>query len=295
VLINQAYRYNTFLGEIVLGMRSDGGGGYEVAARAGKYIPVTTAITPDPEITAIVQPYEAFLTTYKNTILGQTIVPLDALNAFTEETNAANLQADASKWKLEDELAVDIDFHLSGAMTNGRVAGTATPSTPYTLTVGDMFTLMPYENSLLVMEINGEQLKDILERGYRNYWYYKNVANYGCYSHYTTCMLDVSAGAVITYTDDPITYTVGVDHVAGMSVNGVPIVFDNAHTYTVSTVNYLAAGSCNFNDGGVTLWPLDQITHDTQYYVRDVVIEYIPTLTQPINPQIEGRLQFIAP
>jgi len=296
VLINQAYRYNSYLGEVVLGMRPDGMGGYEVAARAGKYIAVTTAITPDPVVKAIVQPYEDFLTVYKSTILGTTIVPLDALNAFTEETNAANLQADASKWKLESELpAVDIDFHLSGAMTNGKVAGTATLSTPYTLTVGDMFTLMPYENSLLVMNINGEQLKAILERGYRNYWYYKYVPNHGGYSYYTTCMLDVSAGTVITYTDDPVTYTVGVDHIAGMSVNGVPIDFTAATTYTVSTVNYLAAGSCNFNDGGVTLWPLDQTIADTQYYVRDVVIEYIPTLTQPINPQVEGRLQFVAP
>ncbi len=295
VIINQAYRYNTYLGEVVLGMRSDGMGGYEVAARAGKYIAVTTGVTPDPAVKAIVDPYEAFLTTYKSKILGQTIVPLDALNAYTAETNAANLQADASKWKLETALAMDIDFHLSGAMTNGKVAGTATPSTPYTLTVGDMFTLMPYENSLLVMNINGEQLKAILERGYRNYWYYKYVPNHGGYSYYTTCMLDVSAGAVITYTDDPLTYTVGVDHIAGMSVNGVPIDFTAATTYTVSTVNYLAAGSCNFNNGGVSLWPLDQIVHDTQYYVRDVVIEYIPTLAQPINPQIEGRLRFLPP
>ena len=62
------------------------------------------------------------------------------------------------------------------------------------MTVNDMFTLMPYENSLVVMDINGAQLKAILERGFRNYWYYKNVRKPGGYSYYTTCMLDVSAG-----------------------------------------------------------------------------------------------------
>jgi len=108
-------------------------------------------------------------------------------------------------------------------------------------------------------------------------------------------MLDVSAGGIITYTDPGASTTPNGNNVAAMSVNGEPVVFDNAHTYTVSTVNYLAAGSCNFNDGGVTLWPLNQTVADTQYYVRDVVIEYIPTLAQPINPQIEGRLRFIAP
>jgi len=152
---------------------------------------------------------------------------------------------------------------------------------------------MPYENSLLVMQINGEQLKAILERGYRNYWYYKYTPNYGGYSHYTTYMLDVNAGAVITYTDPGASTPPNGNNVVAMTFNnGTPVVFDAAHTYTVSTVNYLAAGSCNFNDGGVTLWPLDQILYDTQYYVRDVVIEYIPTLPQPIAPAIEGRLVF---
>ena len=62
--------------------------------------------------------------------------------------------------------------------------------------------------------------------------------------------------------------------------------------YQVSTVNYLAAGSCNFNDGGVSLWPLDQIVNDTQFYVRDAVIDYI-TAMGTVSPAIEGRLAFV--
>jgi hypothetical protein len=58
-------------------------------------------------------------------------------------------------------------------------------------------------------------------------------------------------------------------------------------------VNYLAAGSCNFNNGGVSLWPLNQLVADTQYYVRDAVIEYIAAQPGPIAPAVEGRLQFI--
>jgi hypothetical protein len=61
----------------------------------------------------------------------------------------------------------------------------------------------------------------------------------------------------------------------------------------VSTVNYLAAGSCNFNDAGVTLWPLNQIVNDTQYYVRDAVIDYV-THEGTVSPAIEGRLSFLS-
>lgn len=292
VIINQAYRYNTFLGEVILGVLPKVGGGYEVVARAGRDIANSTSVAQDPVVKAIVDPYDAFFQTYRNRQLGQTIVPIDTLNAFTQETNGANLQVDASLWKLTSTLGIPIDFHLSGAMTNAAIATSASAGNPVTMTVNDMFTLMPYENSLLVMNINGAQLKAILERGFRNYWYYKNTSNAGGYSKYTTCMLDVSAGAVITY-QDTISYTPGIDYVVGMAVNGVPVDFTAATTYTVSTVNYLAAGSCNFNNGGVSLWPLNQIVADTQYYVRDVVIDYIPLLPQPINPQIEGRLVFL--
>ena len=38
VIINQAYRYNNTLGELVLGFRAKAGGGYEVVSRTGRYL-----------------------------------------------------------------------------------------------------------------------------------------------------------------------------------------------------------------------------------------------------------------
>ena len=70
-----------------------------------------------------------------------------------------------------------------------------------TLKVSDMFTLMPYENSLVVISMNGPQLKAVLERAYRNYYYYKYVPGYGGYSYYTTCMLDTNSLGRIYYKD----------------------------------------------------------------------------------------------
>ena len=133
------------------------------------------------------------LATYNNTVVGQTTVPIDALQAFTQETNGANLQADASVYELAQH-GIPVDFHLSGAMTNRKIADRCDASYPVTLKVSDMFTLMPYENSLVVMSMNGPQLKAVLERAYRNYYYYKYVPGYGGYSYYTTCMLDINAG-----------------------------------------------------------------------------------------------------
>jgi hypothetical protein len=155
-----------------------------------------------------------------------------------------------------------------------------------------MFAAMPYENSLVVMRMNGPQLKAVLERAYRNYYYYKYVQGYGGYSYYTTCMLDTDKLGKITYNDASPAEPNG-KNVISLKIGDRYVNFaDATKYYRVSTVNYLAAGACNFSDAGKTLWPLNQIVADTQYYVRDAVIEYVDAQTAPIAPAIEGRLAF---
>jgi 5'-nucleotidase len=291
VIIGHAYRYNNTLGEIVLGLRDNGVGGYEVVSQTGRYLTVTTSTVEDSATKTIVDPYLAQFTTYNDTVVGETTVPIDTLQAFTQETNGANLQADASVYELEATHSIPVDFHLSGAMTNKLMASGATPASPVSLKISDMFAGMPYENSLVVISMNGPQIKAVLERGYRNYYYYKYVTGYGGYSYYTTCMLDTNAGNEIVYNDTYPTLPDG-NNVSAFKYNGTPIDFSDTTTYyNVSTVNYLAAGSCNFNDAGVTLWPLDQIAQDTQFYVRDAVIHYIDAMNT-VSPAIEGRIKY---
>jgi len=285
-LIAQAGRYALNLGKVNIGFI-----GGQVVLREGYLIPSNEAVV-DAEMEAYLQPFVDELFDYTSTEIGWTTAPLDALNAYTEETSGANAQADSAVWELEDKIGVAVDLHLSGAMSNRLVAEAATPANPVMLTVNDMYTLMPYENSLLVMSMNGPQIKEILERGYRNYWYYKYVEKWGGYSHYTTCMLTTNAGRTITYADPGADTPPDGNNVVSLLLDAVSVDFTDAETYyLVSTVNYLAAGSCNFNNAGETIWPLDQIAYDTQYYVRDSVIDYI-TAVGTISPAVEGRLIF---
>jgi 2',3'-cyclic-nucleotide 2'-phosphodiesterase (5'-nucleotidase family) len=151
VLVNQAYRFNTYLGEVILGLRPKDGGGYEVVTKAARDMKVDQANQPeDPTLTALLQPYVNKLAAYNNTVLGKTTQPIDTTNAYTAETNAANMQADASVAELALNGIKDVDFHISGAMTrpsstsNWVMFKTATDAAPVTLQVSDMFTLMPY-------------------------------------------------------------------------------------------------------------------------------------------------------
>ena len=287
-LIAQAGRYALNLGKVNVGFIGD-----EIVLREGYLLPAAE-VPVDDDMVAYLQPFEEALDDYTSTELGQTTAPIDALDAYTLETSGANLQADSAVFELTDN-GISVDFHLSGAMSNRIVAEGATPADPVTLTVQDMYTLMPYENSLLVLSMNGPQIKEVLERSYRNWWWYNQGYPWGGYSHYTTCMLATDEDNVITYTGDLTTEPDG-NNVASLTLEGVPVDFSDAGTdYNVSTVNYVAAGSCNFNNDGVTIWPLDQIVEDTQFYVRDSVIDYLSAQTEPIAPAVEGRLVFPTP
>jgi 2',3'-cyclic-nucleotide 2'-phosphodiesterase (5'-nucleotidase family) len=277
-LIAHARRYAGYLGKVNVGF-IDG----EMVLREGYLMPTSEAEV-NPELQTYLDPYIAEIDAYNSTVIGETEVPIDGSQAYTQETNSANLQADSAVWELADKEGVTADLHLSGAMTNASVAAGATPSTPVTITKGDMFNLMRYENSLVVLSMNGPQIKEVLERSYRNWWWYNQGWPWGGYSHYTTCMLATDSGNVITYTGDLSVEPDG-NNVLSLTLDGAPVDFADAGTYyNVSTVNYVAAGSCNFNNDGETIWPLGQIVADTQLYVRDSVINYVEAQPGPISP-----------
>lgn len=285
-LIAQARRYAGYLGKVNVGFI-----GSEMVLREGYLIPTTDA-DENPEMAAYLAPYSAEIEAYNATVIGATVAPIDGTEAYTEETNSGNLQADAAICELAEN-GIAAVIHLSGAMTNAVIAEGATSATPVVLTNEDMFNLIRYENALVVFSMNGKQIKQILERSYRNYWYYKYDPDYGGYSHYTTCFLATNAGNVISYSDLGSSIPPDGNNVVSLTIDGVPVDFTDETTYyNLSTVNYLAAGSCNFNDDGVTIWPLDKIINDTQLYVRDAVINYVNKQTEPIAPTIEGRLVF---
>lgn len=292
VITTQAYRYNNTLGEVVLGLRARvGSSGYDVVSQTGRYLTVSSSTPEDAAVKAIIDPFVTALTDYNNKVVGATTAPIDSLQGFTQETGGANLQADAAMYELKFLQGIPVDLHLSGAMTNKVIAPGATTASPVTLKISDLYSFMPYENSLVVIRMNGPQIKSILERGYRNYYYYKYVAGYGGYSYYTTCMLDTDASGRIIYDDRYPTLPNG-HNVVSLTINGTPVDFEDASRYyNISTINYLATGSCNFNDAGTTLWPLGQIVHDRQQYVRDAVINYIG-FKGTVSPAVEGRLTF---
>ena len=295
MLINQAYRYNNTLGEVVLGMRADGDGGWEVVSRAGRYISIALGDPEDPTLVTMAQPYVDLLAAYNNTVIGQTTAPIDALQAYTQETNGANLQADAAVWELEDQGMASRRLPPVGRDEQPEGRRWRHPGRP--------------GHAQGQRYVHPHALRE-LARGHGDE---RSAAQGGAGARLPQLLLlQVCARLrrllllhhlhdrhqrrrpdhLRRYLSDAAVRP-NQEYVVSLVFDGQEVDFDDADTYyRVSTVNYLAAGSCNFNDGGVSLWPLDQIVNDTQFYVRDSVIHYIPAMGI-VSPAIEGRLQFI--
>ena len=119
------------------------------------------------------------------------------------------------------------------------------------------------------------------------------MPGYGGYSYYTTCMLDTNAGMQITYNDTYPNLPDG-NNVVSLMVNGQPIDFTDATKYYIGLDRELPGGRLvqlqRRRLSRCGRWT--RSWHDTQYYVRDAVIDYIKAQTGPISPAIEGRLVF---
>ena len=290
VLVSQAWSFNRALGEVVIGLVQKAGGGYRVVSRVGRYLSVTSSTPEDADIKALVDPYLASLTPWLQTSLGQTTIPVDGADARIAETNSLDLQVDAARWKVEQTIGRSVDFHLGGAGSTATVAASAAPGGAVALTHSDAFALVPHEDSLVVFTMTGVELRQVLERAYRNYYGAKYVTGGWGYLSSPACLLGISDGGEIVYHD---TYPALPDgnNVISLTANGhVVDLTDDGTTYEVSTLSSLAAGACNFNDDGVSVWPLTQISADTAVRARDALVDYLKAQAQPIAPTIAGRL-----
>jgi 2',3'-cyclic-nucleotide 2'-phosphodiesterase (5'-nucleotidase family) len=210
-LITKAGADGVFVVRIDLQATADG----KVLARQHRFIPVTPELPEDPAMAALVSGYQTRLGEALNVRLGESRVPLDARNAAlrTSETNVGNLITDVMRSRLQADVAV---MNGGGIRSNQLV-----PAGP--LSKKDINTLLPFLNVLVMLEIPGKVLLEVLERSVSAY-----PREFGGF-------LQVSG---LTFVFDP-TRPAG-QRVVRVLVNGQPL--DPERRYTLAANSYTAAG-----------------------------------------------------
>lgn len=189
------------------------------------------------EIAALVTQYQAVAAPLVQRVVGKLTGPATRTNAPSRENVMGNLIADA-------QLAATAPAGKGGAqiafMNPGGVRADLVPAADGSVTYGQLFSVQPFGNSLVVKTMTGAQIRALLEQQF----------NSGSNTVAAPRVLLPSAG--FTYTYD-LAATAG-SRITAMALGGVPMA--DATAYRVTMNSFLATGGDNFtvfNQGTNTL------------------------------------------
>jgi 2',3'-cyclic-nucleotide 2'-phosphodiesterase (5'-nucleotidase family) len=214
-------------------------------------------VVPDPTITALVAEYEAEIASLQNLVIGETTTAIT--RNYRYESAMGDWVTDIMR-DYEFVPGIDFAFTNSGGLRAEIDAGE--------ITFGEVFTALPFDNTLVVVELTGDEVIAALEEGIQGDHGVIQVSGLQFSFDYGTA---AEFDSVIT------------SDVIDLST-GLPL--DPATTYYVAVNDFMAAGG----DGYVTLGANPQT--NTYVLVRDIVVTWVQTYSPftPPDPAVEQRM-----
>lgn len=252
ILVTQAFSSSTAYGDIDLMINKRT---RDVVAKSASIVTTFAdtdpGLTPDSQVAELVAQAQAKVAPLVNQVIGEAATDLLRTENQAGESSLGNLIADAQR----AALLTDFAFINPGGIRADLSAGP--------VTYGALFTIQPFGNSLVRMDLTGRQIYDLLNQQ----WVNQPVPR----------ILKMSG---LTYSWDN-NRPIG-DRIVEVQRNGSPI--DRQATFTVTVNSFMAAGGDHFTVlpqgrnqvGG----PLD----------LDALIAYIRGLPQPFSAAPEGRI-----
>ncbi|RKN85133.1 choice-of-anchor I family protein [Paenibacillus ginsengarvi] len=163
-VIVQANEWGKFLGRVDITFDSQGVvlTGKDSAGKerlTGSLMAVDASVREDETGKSMLEPYNAQLEELKKEVIGKTSVVLDGerANVRSKETNLGNFIADAmlAKGKVlkQAQIAIQNGGGIRASIDEGDI------------TMGELRTVMPFGNTLYILDVTGKQLLEGLENG----------------------------------------------------------------------------------------------------------------------------------
>lgn len=206
----------------------------------------------DPEVAHLMEGYRRSLSEAVTRPIGRSA---RLMTASAPESLLSNLLADL----LLDQANRVSDQPVDLAIIN--LGGIRAPLKEGVITVGDVYKVMPFENELVILTLNGSDLLAL-------------------FNHLAASGGEGLAGATLDIREG---------EVARVLIGGQPL--DTTNRYRVATMDYLAAGN-----SGMTAFLKAMQREDTHLKVRDAYIEQIERLTaagQPVDARLDGRVRVL--
>jgi 5'-nucleotidase len=253
ILLTQAFSASTAYGDIDLSISRNSDDVVEKSAAI-----VTTwgdegpGLLPDVQVAELVAKADESVGPRVNRVVGTVTSALTRSENDAGESSLGNLIADAQRVQTDAQFA----FMNPGGIRADLDAGE--------VTWGDLFTIQPFGNDLVSMDVTGAQIKTLLEQQWQGQTFPKILKTSG-----------------LSYTWDN-NRPLGDRVTQILSADGTPL--DPAATYRITVNSFMAAGGDNFlvlvQGTRRVVGPVD----------LDALVDYVESLSQPFSVAIEGRI-----
>ncbi|KAJ1925400.1 hypothetical protein GGI09_002921 [Coemansia sp. S100] len=259
----QAKAWGEYVGYVDVEFASDG----SVAKLAGEPIHMTTNITEDADMAASVIQWRKPFESYGNTLVGNLTVGVSNSDCLLAECEIGDIATDAMLWSRSKDTPTDVAIINGGGIRAGIASGPTK--------VKDVLLVFPFGNAVVSLDIGGKQLWQIITGVFLK----TNLAN----GRPITSFIQV-AGARIKYhpalgSTNGSFVVDSIDIAQGTNDTWAPL--DEAKTYRVATLDYIAHGGDNIVDP-----PIDA----PSLLGLDVVVEDYFRQFSPITPKLAGRI-----
>jgi 5'-nucleotidase len=260
VQIVQAYAYGKYLGELNVTFDADG----NVTEAVGGPILMDASVTEDAAVKARIAEAAIPLDEIRNEVVAAAAVPIEGNRSFcrVQECEMGNLVADAMLDRVADQ-GVTIAFANSGGIRASIDAGE--------VTMGEVMTVLPFQNTLSTFEISGQEMINALENGVSQV---EDVAG----------RFPQIAGMKFTW-DASVAPNEGRIQEVMVAEGDSFVPIDPAKTYVVVTNNYVRNGG----DGYKMFSGDDKNAYDYGPDLADVLAEYMAE-NGPYTPYLDGRI-----
>lgn len=258
VPVVQAYAYGKYVGHLELTFDDAG----RLVHAGGDTILLDASVTPDPAIVARVAELAGPIEELKNRVVAETAAPIDGARETCRagECEMGNLVAEAMLDRVADQ-------GVTIAITNGGGLRASIDAGP--VTMGEVLTVLPFQNTLSTFEVTGEAIVAALENG--------------------VSQIEDGAGrfpqvAGLKYAFDPAAAPgARVSEVmVKAGADWAPI--DPAATYKVVSNNYVRGGG-----DGYAMFRSAANAYDFGPDLADVAAEYLAK-NLPYQPFTDGRI-----
>lgn len=152
--IVQAYAYGKFLGELNVTFDDEG----NITKAEGEPLIMDAAVTEDQDTVDRIAEAAKPLEEIRNRVVADTAEAIDGErgNCRAQECSMGNLVADAMLDRVKDQ-GIDVAIANSGGLRASIDAGE--------VTMGEVLTVLPFQNTLSTFQVTGAQLIEALENG----------------------------------------------------------------------------------------------------------------------------------